>query len=49
MLTVIVASGVSSPVAPDTVGQLHEGERQVEAEEEEQIPGRFVREDRPVT
>lgn len=38
---------VSRPVAPDAVGELHEGERQVQAQEEEQIPGGFISQDRP--
>lgn len=39
------ANPTSLPVTPEAVGQLDEGERQVEAEEEEEIPGGFVGED----
>lgn len=40
------ANSVSLPVTPDTVRQLHEGEGEVQTEEEEQIPGGFIRQDR---
>lgn len=40
------ASGASSPVTPDAVGELHEGEGEVQAEEEKQVPRGFIRQDR---
>ena len=38
---------VGLPVAPDAVRELHEGEGKVKAEEGEQVPGGFIRQDRP--
>lgn len=35
------------PVAPDAVGELHEREGQIQAEEEKQISGGFICQDRP--
>lgn len=35
------------PVAPDAVEQFHKSEREVQAQEEEQVPGCLVRQDGP--
>lgn len=35
------------PVAPDAVEQFHKSEREVQAQEEKQVPGCLVRQDGP--
>lgn len=49
LVLAVAAAGCCSslPVTPDAVQQLHEGEWQVQTQEEEQIPRGFVREDWP--
>lgn len=41
------ANGASLPVTPNAVGQFHESEGEVQAEEEKQVSRGFIRQNRP--